>query len=186
MRRWWHPAVREADAGQRWTGTALVDAAANIAGSDPADAREVAFAVAEATRDGGDRALRALAALLTAATTVSELDEGALVNVLSALHFASMLPDDARDAWVPPSQAVVLTVERGLASSEAVHEQTDGLLWALVDRRLAAGWLGHDGCRAIALHVRSDELREELIRLGESRETVMSFVAAGDEYPCAA
>lgn len=137
------------DAGAPWTGPALVDAAAGLAADDASRLRSVAFAVAQAAREGDDHALSALTALLTRAPAVGSFDSGALVNVLSALQFASMLPDETRADWLPPGHSVAQTVELGLSSDEALREQTDGLLWALVDRRLAADWLG--GRRAAPL-----------------------------------
>lgn len=85
--------------GREWTEATLVDAAEGLAADDPARARAVAFAVAQATRAGDDDALRALAALLTGAPAICAFDEGTLVNVLSALQFALMLPDEVRADW---------------------------------------------------------------------------------------
>jgi len=161
-----------------------VHAAADLGADDTAHARAVSFAVAQATREGDDHALRALAALLTRALSVSAFDAGTLVNVASALQFASMMPDAARAGWVPPTHAVARTVELGLRSGEALREQIDGLLWALVNRRLAADWLGRDAANAVAAHVASSELREELLRQARRSDRLISFVAGGEEFPC--
>lgn len=170
--------------GREWTEAALVDAAEGLAADDPARARAVAFAVAQATRAGDDDALRALAALLTGAPAICAFDEGTLVNVLSALQFASMLPDEVRADWMPPTRAVARTIELGLRSGEALREQTDGLLWALVNRRLAEDWLGPDATDAVASRVASSELRQELMSQLRTQERLISFVAGGEEFPC--
>ena len=107
------------------------------------------------------------------------------MDVLSALQFASMLPDETRADWLPPGRAVAQTVELGLNSDEALREQTDALLWALVDRRLAADWLGGEAGSAVASHVDSSELREELMSQLRTHEHVISVVAGGQEFPCA-
>jgi len=161
----------------------LVDAAAGLGADNAGHARAVAFAVAQATRAGDDHALPALAALVTRAPSVSAFDEGTLVNVVSALQFASVLPDAARADWVPPTDAVARTVVQGLRSGEALREQTDGLLWALVNRRLAAYWLGRDGANAVAARIASPELREELLRQVRTSDRLISFVAGGEEFP---
>jgi hypothetical protein len=170
-------------ASAQWTGAALVDAVAGIAPGDSSHARGIAFAVAQATRGGDDHALRALDALLDGAPAVAARDEGTLMNVLSALQFASMLPEDARADWVPARQAVARTVELGLRSGQALHEQTEGLLWALVDRRLAADWLGRDAADVVASGDVSSELREELASQVRTHEHRISLVADGDEFP---
>lgn len=172
------------DTGTQWIGAALVDAAAGLAADDTAHLRAVAFAVAQATREADDHALPALAALLTRAPAVGAFDAGTLVNVLSGLHFASMLPDETRADWLPPRQAVARIVELGLNSGEALQEQTDGLLWALVNQRLAADWLGRDAGDSVASRVGSSELREELISQLGTHEPRISVVAGGEEFPC--
>lgn len=174
----------ERDAGPQWTGAALVNAVADLAAGDAVHARAVAFAVAQAAREGDDHAMRALADMLAEAPAAAAFDEGTLVNVLSALQFASMLPDDARTDWVPARDAVARTVEMGLRSGEALREQTEGLLWALVDRRLAADWLGPDAGTAVASRVASFELRERLISQLRTHKHLISFVAGGEEFPC--
>ena len=63
------------------------------------------------------------------APAVAAIDKVTLMNVLSALQFASMLPDDARADSVPARHAVAESVEMGLTSGEALREQTEGLLW---------------------------------------------------------
>jgi hypothetical protein len=175
----------ELGASAQLTGTALVDAVAGIAAGDTPHARGVAFAVAQAARGGDDNALRALDALLDQAPPIAARDEGTLVNVLSALQFASMLTDDARADWVPARHAIARTVELGLRSGEALREQTEGLLWALVDRRLAADWLGHDVADVIASGDVSSELREQIASQARTHEHGISLVADGDLYPLA-
>lgn len=111
MSPWWRRGVDRGGSGgeAQCTGAALVHAAADLGADDTAHARAVSFAVAQATREGDDHALRALAALLTRALSVSAFDAGTLVNVASALQFASMMPDAARADWVPPMHAVART-----------------------------------------------------------------------------
>ncbi|MDQ6804655.1 MAG: hypothetical protein M3065_06745 [Actinomycetota bacterium] len=126
----------------------------------------------------------ALARLLTEAPTVAAFDEGTLVNILSALQFASMLPDGAGTDSVPARQAVARIVEMGLTADEALREQTEGLLWALIDRRLAADWLAPDAGTLIASHIASSELRQQLTSQLHTHHNVVSFVAGGEEFPC--
>ncbi len=172
------------DAGPQWTGASLVKVVAGIAAGDVSRAREVAFAVAQAARDGDDHALRALSALLTQVHAVAASDEATLVNVMSALHFASMLPVDARADWAPARNSVAPIVEMGLRSGEALSDQTEGLLWALVDRRLAADWLGPEAGINVASRVVSSELRERLEGQLRTHKHLISVVAGGDEFPC--
>ncbi len=106
------------------------------------------------------------------------------MNLVSALQFASMLPDATRAEWVPPTGTIARTVELGLRSDGALREQTDGLLWALVNRRLAADRLGRDGANAVAARVVSSELREELLDQVRPSDRLISFVAGGEEFPC--
>lgn len=185
MSRWLRRAARPEwrDPGAQWTGPALVDAAARLAPDDVAHARAVAFAVAEATREGDDDALRALSVLLSRSSAISVLDESTLVNVLSALHFASMLPEDVRGGWLPPTDAVARAIELASRSGEVLRDQTDGLLWALLDRRLAADWLGRENAQAVASRVISD-LREQVVSQLHTHEPVISLVAGGEEFPC--
>jgi hypothetical protein len=154
--------IEETDAQPEWTGAALAEAAA-LATEDPEDAQAVAFAVACAIRDRDDDALLAMTALLAATAQVPVLPVGALVNVLSALQFAAMLPDDARGGWVPPSHAVGRVVEQGLTASVALREQATAALWTLVDRLLVADWLGREAAQAVASRVDSAELRHALL-----------------------
>jgi hypothetical protein len=186
MRRWRRRKINfEArDTVPRWKGGALVDAAAGLAAGSAADARAVAFAVAQATRRGEGHALDALAAVLAQGSVAAASDEGTLMNVLSALQFASMLPDGARANWIPPRHAVAHAVELGLSSGEALREQTDGLLWALVDRRLAADWLGGDALHTVVPRVASSGLRGELLSQVSTHEPVIDLVADGEEFPC--
>lgn len=172
------------DAGLLWTGAALVDAVAGLAAGDAAHVRAVAFAVAQAAREGDEHAMQALADMLTAPLTFAASDDGTLVNILSALQFASMLPEEARADRLLARQAVTRTVEMGMRSSEALREQTEGLLWALVDRRLAADWLGPEAETVVASCVGSSELREGLLSQLRTHEPSISFVAGGEEFPC--
>lgn len=166
----------------KWSGPALVDAAASDATREGAFAREVAFAVAQATRDGDAHALPALSALLAGISQEHGFDEGALVNLMSAVQFASMRPD-ARSDWVPPTAAIARSVELGQSSDELLRDQAEGLLWALVDRRLAAAWLGREGVHALAQGDVSPALRKEL--LGQVRASdLVSLVSGGEEFPC--
>lgn len=187
MRRW--PLRRAAgregrDSGAQWSGPALVDAVEGAAAGDVAGPRAITFAVAQAMREADDHATRALAGILAKMPAFAASDEGTLVNILSALQFASMLPDDAHADWVPARHPVTRTVELGLTSGDALREQTEGLLLALLDRRLAAGWLGPEAGARIASLVNSPELRHGLVSQLRSDKHLISFVAGGEEFPC--
>lgn len=179
MRPWSKRAASRRTLSERPSGTALVDAASSLSGRDAEDVRAVAFAVAQATRDGDPHALSALSALLAAAHAV-DVDTGALVNALSALQFAAMLPDEVRADWAPPSSAVAEIVGLGL-DSDAHLEQTIDLLWALVNQRVAADWLGA-GATALASRVASSELGQELVAQARMNEPLISL-EDWDEYP---
>jgi hypothetical protein len=126
----------------------LADVVAGLAMEDAERVQVVAFAVARAVRDAGDgEALPVLADLLTAASGVPDLNEGALINLLSAVQYATLLPAGARAGWTPPAEAVARLLRRGLGSSKLPREQAEGVLGALVDDGLAADWLGPDATR---------------------------------------
>jgi hypothetical protein len=175
-------AADRTDAEPQWTGLALVGAANGVATDDTEAIRTVAFEIARATRRGDDCALQALSALLARALNVSAVDRGTLVNLMSALQYAAMRPE-ARADWLPPVDTVARAVELGRRADEVLRDQVDGLLWALVDRRLAVDWLGRDRASTVADSVESWELREELLGQVRASEFV-SLVEGGEEFPC--
>jgi hypothetical protein len=183
MSSWFRRTTKGPDAGADWVGPALMNAATGFAAHDPAHARAVAFAVAQATRAGDDYALGALTEVIARLSDVCASDDATLMNVLSALQFASMLPEDARADWVPPPADVAHALELGL-SSDALREQAAGLLWALVTRRLVADWIGPSAASVVASRIASADLREEFLSQVRAHEPPVSFVQGGDEFPC--
>lgn len=171
------------DAVAQWTGPSLREAVLSLAPGDVAHARALAFAVAQAIREGHGDALPALTRLLAEVPMVAATDEGTLMNVLSALQFASMLADDAHADWVPANDSVAKIVDMGLTASGTLPEQAEGLLWALIDRRLAADWLGPEAGAMVVGRVASLELRKELLSSLNMRLSV-GVVADGGEFPC--
>jgi hypothetical protein len=126
----------------------LAEAVAGLAVEDAERVQVVAFAVACAVRDADDgQALPVLADLLVTTSVAVDVNEGTLINLLSAVQYASLLPTDVRAGWKPPAEAVASLVRRGLGSSEALREQAEDLLGALVDEDLADDWLGRDATR---------------------------------------
>jgi hypothetical protein len=101
-----------------------------------------------AVRDADDgQALPVLADLLVTTSAAADVNEGTLINLMSAVEYAMMLPDEARAGWTPPAEAIVSLVRRALGSNELLHEQAADLLGTLVDEGLADGWLGRDATR---------------------------------------
>lgn len=178
-------AVRETDEARPLTGAALVDAVGGAAAAATAEARSIAFALAQAMRDGDPSAPRALTRMLDAAPPVRAADRPTVMNLLSALHFATMLPDEARADWVPPRHGVARVVVTGLVSGDALREQAENLLWALLDRDLAAGWLGPNVGGIIASSVSSSDLRAALQREARSIERPIPLIESGSEIPWA-
>jgi hypothetical protein len=178
------PISRKSEAAEiHPTGAALIDAAAGSTEDDVALLQRVAFTVAEATRKGDDHALTALAALLTRASGMRVSDAGVLVNILSALQFASMLPEEARADWLPPRHAVARLVEVALNSDDAIREQGEDLLWELVSTQLVADWLGRQAGSRVVAHLGSSELQGELERQLPRHESLPGVVAEEDVYP---
>ena len=175
---------RHEDSASSWSGTDLVNAAELLESWNDSRARSVAFAVAQAARDEDDDALPALTILLTRLSSVEVSDHGTLVNALSALQFTVMRADSALADWIPPQDAVARTVRLGLMADEAVGEQTNDLLWGMVNRWLISRWLGHKGATAIAAHVGSPDLRHELLRQANTSEHFVDIVPGGAEFPC--
>lgn len=142
----------------------LARAAATVGTGDDGHDQVVAFDVARAIRDAGDASsLRALSALLEALRTAPAPASGTLVNVVTALQYAAMLPDETLEGWDPPSGSLDRLLDRALSLDEPMRRQADDLLWALAERRLFGGWLGRRAA-TVADRVPPGDLRAELER----------------------
>jgi hypothetical protein len=178
----WLRRRRDADPDAAVPAAELLKAVAALAIDDVKHAQAVAFAVARAIREADEAALPALAMLLTATKSAPSLNEGTVINLLSALQYATLLPGDVRAGWAPPAAAVASLVERAMEANTVLRDQAEGVLWALADDGLITGWLGAQVARDLANRVDSTELKNELLR----RPRPFGLVAEEEEYPCAA
>lgn len=143
----------------------LIEAAKRVGGGDRRRDQVVAFDIASAVRDRGDEqtlvALDVMLAVLRAAPAPSY---GTLVNVLTAVQHAAMLPGDSLGSWRPSAGSLGRVLEHAQQSeNEPLRRQVDDLLWALAERELARAWLGPDAS-TVASRVEASDLRAALQR----------------------
>lgn len=164
------------------TATALIDAARRLGTGDDTVDQVVAFDIALAVRDDGDeRALRALDAMLDVLRTAPAPSCGTLVNVLTAVQYALILPDEVLGRWRPPPGSLGRMLDHALSGDEPLRRQADDLLWALVERRLAGSWLGRRAS-TMAWRVQTSELQAALE--GQADQAGISYIKDGYEaYP---
>jgi hypothetical protein len=163
-------------------GIALVDAATHVGTGDDRRDQIVAFDVARAVRDDGDeQALIALYTVLDVLRTAAAPSYGTLVNVLTAVQHALILPDEALGRWRPPPGSLGRLLDHALSENEPLRLQADDLLWALVERHLAGAWLGRRAS-TVAWRVGASELRAALE--AQTEQVGISYIKDGYEtYP---
>jgi hypothetical protein len=156
--------------------------------ADAAWVRASSHAVAQALRAGEASALPAFAALLVGAQEAAVSDSGATTNLLSGLHFASMMSADQRGGWAPPSLFTDhLLTDAVSGGSEALREQAEGVLWALVDHEVLGAWTTPEGIRRLAGLVEEPELSEKLLAATVREDgSLVRLVSVGEEFPCVA
>jgi hypothetical protein len=163
-------------------GIALVDAATQVGTGDDRHDQVVAFDVALAVRDNGDeQALVALDVMLDVLRTAVAPSYGTLVNVLTAIQYALILPDESLGRWRPPPGSLGRMLDHALAGNEPLRRQVDDLLWALVERQRAGSWLGRRAS-TVAWRVEAPALQAALE--AQAEQVGISYIKDGYEaYP---
>jgi hypothetical protein len=143
----------------------LVEAAKRLGVGDQRRDQVVAFDIASAVRDRADeQTLVALDVMLDVLCTAPAPSYGTLVNVLTAVQHASILPDESLGSWRPSAGSLGSVLDHAQQSeNEPLRRQTDDLLWALAERKLAGTWLGDD-VSTVASRVEASDLRVALER----------------------
>lgn len=143
---------------------ALVEAAKHVGAGDERRDQVVAFDIALAVRDrGGEQTLVALDVMLDVLRAAPAPSYGTLVNVLTAVQHASILPDESLGSWRPSAGSLGSVLDHAQSGNEPLRRQVDDLLWALAERELAGPWLGRD-VSTVASRVEASDLRAVLER----------------------
>jgi hypothetical protein len=151
--------------GERSAGRdALVEAAKQVGAGDERRDQVVAFDIAVAVRDhGGEQTLVALDVMLDVLRAAPVPSYGTLVNVLTAVQHASILPDESLGSWRPSAGSLGSVLGHAQSGNEPLRRQVDDLLWALAERELTGPWLGRD-VSTVASRVEASDLRAVLER----------------------
>lgn len=149
--------------------------------------RTSAHAVAQALRAGDASALPAFAALLVGADEAAVSDGGAKTNLLSGLHFASLMSAEQRGDWAPPTSSTDhLLADAVSGGSESLREHAEGVLWALIDHEVLRTWTTPEGARRLAGIVGEPELSGQLLAAAVRDDGLVRLISVGEEFPCVA
>ncbi len=122
------------------SGLELRAAATAVGSGDPVRDQRVAFDVAIAVREGVPDALAALHVLLERMAGADDVAQGTLINALTAVQYAAVVPEQAL-GWRPPSAALTQVIRRAQGADAMLREQADDLLEALGDVGVRDAWL---------------------------------------------